>query len=96
MLAAETLWDLVERRARATPGAPMLWDERGRRLCYAQYEAAANAAAAGFCRLGVEPGTTVAYQLPTRIETVVLMGALARLGAIQVPLVPIYRETEVA
>ena len=36
----------------------------------------------------------VAWQLPTWIESFVLATALARLGAIQVPLLPIYRSRE--
>ena len=37
----------------------------------------------------------MAWQLPTRIESIVLSFALARLGATQVPIIPIYREREV-
>jgi cyclohexanecarboxylate-CoA ligase len=38
----------------------------------------------------------VSWQLPTRIETVVLSMALSRLGAIQNPIIHLYREREVA
>ena len=37
----------------------------------------------------------MAWQLPTRIESIVLSFALARLGTTQVPIIPIYREREV-
>ncbi len=40
-------------------------------------------------------GTNVSWQLPTWIESMVLVGALARLGAVQNPMLPIYREREV-
>jgi acyl-CoA synthetase (AMP-forming)/AMP-acid ligase II len=92
----QTFWELVERRADATPDAPMLLDERDRLLSFAEYKAAALRAAAGLLELGVGPGTRVSYQLPTRLETTILMGSLARLGAIQNPLIPSYRETEIA
>ena len=36
-----------------------------------------------------------AWQLPTRIESIVLSFALARLGTTQLPIIPIYREREV-
>jgi cyclohexanecarboxylate-CoA ligase len=36
----------------------------------------------------------VAWQLPTRISTIVVLAALARLGAVQAPVIPIYRERE--
>ena len=37
----------------------------------------------------------MAWQLPTRIESIVLSFALARLGTTQLPIIPIYREREV-
>ena len=53
-------------------------------------------AAAGLATHGVGEGTVVSWQLPTWIESFVLVGALARLGAVQNPILPIYREREVA
>ena len=40
-------------------------------------------------------GAPVAWQLPTTLEALVLCGALARLGAVQVPILPILRAREV-
>jgi acyl-coenzyme A synthetase/AMP-(fatty) acid ligase len=37
----------------------------------------------------------VSWQLPTTLETMVVMAALARLGAVQNPIIPILRESEV-
>jgi acyl-CoA synthetase (AMP-forming)/AMP-acid ligase II len=45
--------------------------------------------------MGVRSGSRVTWQLPTRIETVVVSLALARLGAVQNPIIPIYRDREV-
>ena len=56
----------------------------------------AERVAAGLQALGVEPGTTVTWQLPTRIDTVLVSLALARLGAVQNPVLHLYREREVA
>jgi cyclohexanecarboxylate-CoA ligase len=56
---------------------------------------AAERAAAGLLALGVGPGDTVSWQLPTWTETVVLSVALARLGARQNPVIPIYGRREV-
>src|SRR5207253_1325731 len=39
-------------------------------------------------------GSVVSWQLPTWNESVVLVAALARLGAVQNPILPIYRERE--
>jgi acyl-CoA synthetase (AMP-forming)/AMP-acid ligase II len=96
VLQAPTLWALVERRAESTPDALALADEDDRRLTFAGFRDRALRAAAGLSELGVEPGDTVAWQMPTWIETVVLMVALSRLGARQMPLLPIYRERELS
>ncbi len=42
------------------------------------------------------PGTGVSWELPTWNESLVLVGALCRLGARQNPLIPIYRGREVS
>ena len=96
LIAGRTFWEIVEQRAAASPDARMLSDEHGHHLSFAEYRDALLRAAAGLADLGVGPGSKVSYQLPTRVETLVLMGALARLGAVQNPLVPMFRETEIA
>lgn len=94
MLEAGTLWEFVEKRAEATPDAQMLVDENARAMTFAEYRAAAERAAAGLLPLSVGPGERVSWQLPTWIESVVLVGALARLGAVQNPVLPLYRQKE--
>jgi cyclohexanecarboxylate-CoA ligase len=91
-----TIWELVRRRAQATPNAPVLFDEAGRTLTFRELADRAERVAAGLQELGVGPGSPVTWQLPTRIETVVVSLALARLGAVQNPVIHIYREREVA
>jgi acyl-CoA synthetase (AMP-forming)/AMP-acid ligase II len=73
----------------------MLLDERDRRVTFGACRGRAERIAAGLLDLGIGPGTPVTWQLPTRIETVLLSLALARLGAVQNPILPIYREREV-
>ncbi|MFG2578442.1 AMP-binding protein [Streptomyces malaysiensis] len=95
-----TLWELLERRAALTPDAPVLLQagasaRQDRRLTFGALRTRAERTAAGLYRLGIRPGSRVAWQLPTRIETVVLTMALARLGAVQTPLIPYYRDREV-
>ncbi len=88
------LWPLVVARAAATPDAILAIDERDRTLTFADLRDQAEHAARGLQTLGVRAGTIVSWQLPTRIESVVAVCALARLGAVQNPLLPIYRERE--
>ncbi len=91
-----TLWELLARRASLTPDAPVLIEAEGdRRITFGQLRERAERTAAGLYALGVRPGTVVAWQLPTRIETVLLSLALARLGAVQSPVIPFYRDHEV-
>jgi len=93
---ATSLWELSARRATATPDRLMLVDERDRTVTYGEFAEWAERVAAGLVGLGVTPGSTVSWQLPSRIETIVLSIALARLGAVQNPIIHIYREREVA
>ena len=92
---APTLWGHVVARAAATPDATLAVDETGRSITFGEYLLACEKAAAGLAELGVRAGTPVSWQLPTWIESIVLVGALSRLGAQQNPLLHIYRDREV-
>ena len=90
-----TMWGVLEERCTTTPDALMLADEHGRRLTFDEFRAEAERVAAGLFALGIGRGTVVSWQLPTRIETVLVSMALARLGAVQNPIIHLYREREV-
>src|SRR5580692_10083778 len=90
------MWELVEARADASPSRLMLIDENGRQITFGEFRDRCEVVAAGLHAMGVGPATVVSWQLPTRLETVVLSSALARLGAVQNPIIHIYREREVA
>lgn len=103
-----TLWELIARRAALTPDDTVLIEAAetaeapashspadGRRLTFGELRERSERAAAGLYAMGVRPGTVVAWQLPTRIETVLLSAALARIGAVQSPVIPFYRDREV-
>ena len=92
---AGSVWELVERRTAATPDRVMLYDG-DRTTTFAEYQSLCEHAAAGLQGLGVRAGTNVSWQLPTWTESAVLVGALCRLGAIQNPMLPIYRYREVS
>ncbi|MFE9838671.1 class I adenylate-forming enzyme family protein [Streptomyces sp. NPDC005551] len=94
LAASHTLWELVGRRAELTPDRPVLL-QGDRRLTFGELRGRAERVAAGLYGMGVRPGTVVAWQLPTRIETALLSFALARLGAVQSPVIPFYRHREV-
>jgi len=91
-----SMWELVEARAAASGDHRMLVDEAGREITFGEFRDRCEVVAAGLHAMGVGPSTAVSWQLPTRIETIVLSMALARLGVVQNPIIHIYREREVA
>ena len=95
MLSGNTLWKLINARVEATPDALLVVDEEMRTMTFGEYAEEAERAAAGLAAYGVGEGTVVTWQLPTWIESMVLVAALSRLGAVQNPVLPIYREREV-
>ncbi|MFD5935891.1 AMP-binding protein [Streptomyces sp. NPDC060333] len=97
---SRTLWELVDRRAALTPDTPVLIEAAedpadDRSLTFGALRDRSEEVAAGLYAKGVRAGTVVAWQLPTRIETVLLSVALARIGAVQSPVIPFYRDREV-
>jgi len=89
-----SLWDLIEQRAALTPDHVIASDEDGRALTCAGYRDQCLRVAAGLRDLGVVKDMNVSWILPTWLESFVLVGALARLEAIQNPMLPIYRDRE--
>ncbi len=92
----KSLWELIAERAALTPDARMAIDEQGRTLTYREYRSWCERVAAGLAARGVGEGTRVSWILPSRLEAFVLIGALCRLGAVQNPILPIYRHREIA
>jgi len=70
-------------------------DEADNELSFDGYTKQVAEVAAALADRGVAVGTRVAWQLPTRLETLVLVGALAELGATQIPILPTHRQREV-
>jgi acyl-CoA synthetase (AMP-forming)/AMP-acid ligase II len=92
MFQGRSFWHLVCDAAARAPERMVLADDYGRTLTTAGLRDAAERVAAG---LPVRPGMVVSWQLPTTLEACVLMCALARLGAVQNPVIPVLREREV-
>ncbi len=88
-----TIWQVFATTVARLPQKPALVED-GRRTSFAALAAQAEHVAAGLARLGVGAGDVVAVQLPNWIETVAVLLACARLGAIANPILPIYRRRE--
>lgn len=96
LLQAPTLWALVERRVELSSEAPMLIDAAtDRPWSFAQVARATEGLAAYFLAQGIGPGTPVTWQIPTSVNAFLAALALARLGAVQSPIISLYREAEV-
>jgi len=92
---AETIWDLVVARSELSYDRPMFRDASDRMITFGDFRSSAEQIAAGLYSIGVTAGTPVTWQVPTTIETIVLAASLARLRALQNPILHIYREREV-
>jgi len=95
MLEGATLWELIENRVAATPDAQMAVDESGRSMTFREYRDQTERVAAALHERGIVEGDVITWQLPTWFESMILVGAIARLGAVQNPILHIYREREV-
>ncbi|GLZ09266.1 ATP-dependent acyl-CoA ligase [Actinomadura sp. NBRC 104412] len=81
---AGTITAMLAERAEAIPDAAFLRTADGD-LTYAEAQAKAATLAGSLRRAGVRPGTTVALLMHNSLEQVIVWFALARLGAVHVP-----------
>lgn len=90
----ETLWGLVERRARDAPHAPaVLFQEQT--TSNREFRQRALQVAGGLAGLGVERGDIVAVQLPNIPEYLLSYAAICALGATMQPVHMAYRSAEI-
>ena len=90
----ESLAEHVDRWATIDPDFVAVTDGYGA-LTRGELRAQAYRLAASLKKLGVERGDRVQVQLPNWNEFVVIYVALARIGAVLVPTMPVYRHDEV-
>ena len=76
LTGARTIWELVDRRAQVSPDHPLLIAADGETVTSGQFRDRVERVAAGLHGMGITTGSVVSWQLPTRIETVVLSIAL--------------------
>lgn len=91
--------DWVARWVRERPGKTAVVDVRAggtESWTWAELEREAERVAALLLELGVEPGETVAYQLPNWREFVALTLGAMKVGAVCCALMPIFREREIS
>ena len=82
--AGQTLRQVLARRVERCGDKPWIVAP-DRAWSYREIDAASDRLAAGFDALGVRPGDTVLFMLPDTVELVLTWCALAKLGAVEVP-----------
>jgi acyl-CoA synthetase (AMP-forming)/AMP-acid ligase II len=92
---SRTFWAALLASVEAWPSATMAVGDNGETITFAEFKHRTEEVAAGLAARGVGWGTRVAWQLPTQLDTYVIMMALSRLGATQIPLLHSYRQREV-
>lgn len=91
----QTLADIIDEQAESL-GAQTFATDATTKLSFAQLREESTRLAVGLKRSGVGAGDRVVVQLPNWTEFVVIVAAISRCGAIVVPVMPIYRDDEVA
>ncbi len=94
-----TLDELLRRHAREMPLEPAVVETRDgsdAALTWQELHDRVDRTATLLLQLGVHSGECVAFQLPNSLEFVVVALAALRVGAICCPLMPIFREREIA
>ena len=94
--AAVPIGERVRQWAAQRPDDLAIAEESGRTWTWAELDRQADQLATFLLDLGVQPGEPVAYQLPNRGEFVAITLAALRIGAVCCPLMPIFREREIA
>ncbi len=92
----QTLPHAIMAAASAHPDVPVIFHGGGHSETMSVADLVHRAArcAAAFRDLGVQPGDTVAVQVPSRIDGVIAQAAAVLAGAVLVPVVPIYGPRE--
>lgn len=89
----DRIGDLVPQQAKRFPER-LLFTFEGRQVTFDEFDHWVSAVAADLVRQGVGRGDRVLVQLPNCLEALVLQVAAFRIGAVDVPVVPVYREHE--
>jgi acyl-CoA synthetase (AMP-forming)/AMP-acid ligase II len=89
-----TLFGAVEAQASSRPDKVFISDSTTS-YTFSELRARATELAAGLRKRGIERGDRIAVQIPNWAEFAVIAVAIARLGAVIVPIMPIYRRDEV-
>lgn len=95
-LRTKNLADYAQDKALNTPEAVAIYLENGEHIRFGSIFDEALALAASLSKLGLRAGDVISFQLPNWRETVALDIAAVWLGLVVNPVIPIYRDHELA
>jgi len=90
----KTLSEYLDEAVEKYPGKEAVVD-RDRRVTFRQLGQMVDRMALGLLEMGIKGGDVVSFQLPNRLEAVIIHHAVAKIGAITNPILPIYRSKEI-
>lgn len=90
----QTLVDVFESAVGDHPDSTVVGPRRS--VTYRELADEVRRVSAGLQELGIEAGDVVSYQLPNWVEALVFHLAIAHVGAVANPIIPIYRRSEVS
>ncbi len=91
----KSLVELVAYRARETPHALLVADDRDRRLTALEFHEECTRVAANLKDLEVRAGQLVSWIMPTGIDALLVMVGLSAVRAVQNPIIPMYGAREI-
>ncbi|MEK3934003.1 AMP-binding protein [Sporosarcina sp. FSL W7-1349] len=89
----KNIYEYVRSSATANPEKIAVVDDYGR-YTYPHLLAEVQKMAGAFKSYGIQKGDVVSFQLPNWVESIIIHQALAMIGAVTNPIVPIYRSHE--
>ena len=95
-LRTKNLADYAQEKAISTPEAVAIYLESGQHIEFASIFKEAMALATSLSSLGLKAGDVISFQLPNWRETVAIDIAAVWLGLVVNPVIPIYRDHELA
>ncbi|QSE80287.1 AMP-binding protein [Rhodococcus koreensis] len=91
----DTFFDMLEAQVAERGDRVFLTDDTGGGITFRELRDKALSLAVGLRRHGIAAGDRVSVQVPNWIEFAIIAVALSRLGAVLVPIMPIYRRDDV-
>ena len=96
LLRTKNLADFAQERALSSPNDVVVYLEDGEHIRFGSIFEEAMALASSLSKMGLQAGDVISFQLPNWRETIAIDIAAVWLGLVINPVIPIYRDRELA